>query len=161
MIELVTKIHVPRLRGREITDFLSDCDDAAYQQWWPGTHLRFHTVSGRGGSVGSHVFMEELVGTRRIKSTGEVVEFVPGKRVVVQMRHLVRLPVRLVIDLSDERDGVTITHVLRVGYEGVGGIFDPLLRLWFTDALQQAMDDHVRTEFPLLRDNVIQSPNAE
>jgi hypothetical protein len=35
---------------------------------------------------------------------------------------------------------------------GRGAALDPLFRLYFTRRLQRALDAHVRTEFPLLRD---------
>lgn len=39
-----------------------------------------------------------------------------------------------------------------VGYEGIGRVFDPVLRLYLSPKFAQAMDEHVRTEFPKLRD---------
>ena len=37
MFSLLTRTHVEEVSGREITDFLSGCNDAAFQSWWPGT----------------------------------------------------------------------------------------------------------------------------
>jgi len=53
MITLVTKLRVEGLRGREVTDFMLRASDEAYQRWWPGAHLRFHTVRRVAGDVGS------------------------------------------------------------------------------------------------------------
>ena len=79
MFSLLTRTHVPGLSGREITDFLSTCTDEAFRGWWPGTHFHLHTVKGTPGSVGSVVFMEELIGDRRINVTCELVDLVTGK----------------------------------------------------------------------------------
>ncbi|MGE5260816.1 MAG: hypothetical protein ACM3MH_08050, partial [Actinomycetota bacterium] len=67
MFSLITRTHVTGLSGREITDFLSTCDDEAFQRWWPGTHFHLHTVKGTPGTVGSVIFMDEMIGHRRVK----------------------------------------------------------------------------------------------
>jgi len=64
----------------------------------------------------------------------------------------VRLPGRLILGLEDEADGVAISHVVEAGFRGPGRIFDAVLRFWFTPEFADALDEHVRTEFPKLRD---------
>lgn len=155
MIELETQIHVPSLRAQEITDFFLTCDDAAYQRWWPGTHLSLHNLDGEPGRIGSLVYMDEFVGRRRVRMTGEIREFIPGKRIVWQLRQFIRLPVRLTLELADESDGVRITHSVRAGFGSAGRVFDSILNLWFDEVFRRDLDEHVRLEFPLLRDNVI------
>ena len=93
MFSIATRMHVAGLSGREITDFLSTCDDEAYRRWWPGTHFQLHTVKGTPGSVGSVVFLDELVGNRRVRLTCDLVDLVPGRKLVWQLRRpLFRLP---------------------------------------------------------------------
>ena len=45
MVTIESQFFVARIGGREITDFLLDCTDDRYRQWWPGTHLALHAVS--------------------------------------------------------------------------------------------------------------------
>jgi hypothetical protein len=153
MLSLNTTIHVPGLTGREITDFLVNCDDAQYQAWWPGVHLHFHTLRRVPGDVGSVVYMDEYVGRFRLTEKAVVVVAVPGKELVLQFVHGgLRMPARLIMRFNDERGGVTISHTIEAGFGGVGRVFDPLLRFWFGGEFAEAMDTHVRTEFPRLRD---------
>jgi len=153
MFSLAARMHVEELSGREITDFLSTCDDEAYQRWWPGTHFHFHTVKGRPGSVGSVVFMDELVGNRRVKVTCELVHLVPGRKLVWHMRRpMFRLPVRLVFQLKDDHSGVQIEQSIQAGFSGFARFLDPVFRLFFSASFAAAKDEHVRTEFPKLRD---------
>ena len=57
------------------------------------------------------------------------------------------------LDLEDDAGGVTITHTIRAGFKGIGRIVDPILRAFlFSDEFERAMDEHVKTEFPKLRD---------
>jgi hypothetical protein len=152
MIRLVTQIRVDGLKAKEITDFFVTCNDEAYQQWWPGTHLQLHPVRGRADEIGALIYMDEFIGTRRLRMTGELIDLIPGKRFVWQPRFYLPLPVRLIIELVDEQVGVRVTHVIEAGYAGIRRIFDPLFGLWFSGHFAADMDEHVKTEFPKLRD---------
>ena len=74
--------------------------------------------------------MDEYIGTRRVRMTVIVLEAVRPKKLVWQLKKLVNLPVRLYLELADYEGGVAITHTVRAGF----------------------MDDHAKTEFPMLRD---------
>jgi hypothetical protein len=152
MLTLETRIHVDGLHGSDVFDFLIDCTDEQYRRWWPGTHLRFHTLERRAGHVGNRVVMDEYVGRRRLRLTGVVREAVPGTTIVWQLGKGVLLPVRLRLDLADDGAGVTITHTVRAGLRGLGAALDPLLRRYFSVDLARDLDAHVRAEFPRLRD---------
>ena len=144
---------VPGLTGREVTDFMLDCDDTRYQEWWPGTHRAFHVLeAGRGaGHVGDRVWMDELVGDRHLRMAAEVVVAVPGEQIVWRLLPWrLPVPVRLALTLEDREDGVRLRHTLTAGWEGWGRLADPLWRLYFTRSFAAAMDRHARTEFPLL-----------
>ncbi|MBU0494209.1 MAG: hypothetical protein KKA73_08810 [Chloroflexi bacterium] len=148
----MSQVRVNGIRGVQVTDFLLNCTDREYQAWWPGTHLAFHTVEHHPSHVGNSVYMDEFVGQRRIKMMGIVTQVVPGKRIVWQMKKVVRLPVRLVLELEDDAAGATITHTIRAGFKGLGRLLDLFLRIYFSDEFARAMDEHAQTEFPRLRD---------
>lgn len=150
MIELQSQVRVSGVSGAEVLDFMLTCTDEQYQAWWPGMHLAFHTLTRRPGDVGNTVLMDEWVGSRRIKLHGIVTQVVPGRRIVWQFKQLVRLPARLSLEAVDAGDGVVLTHTLQAGFKGIGSILDPLLRLYFSDEFARAMDEHARTEFPML-----------
>lgn len=98
--------------------------------------------------------MDEYVGRRRVRMTGVVVEAVPGSKIIWQLKQEVRLPVRLLLELTDRDGGVAVRHTIRAGLSGVGRLLDPLLRRYFSPEFAAAMDQHVQTEFPLLRDRL-------
>jgi hypothetical protein len=153
MFSLITHTHVPGLSGREITDFLSTCDDESFRRWWPGTHFHLHTIKGAPGSLGSVIFMDEMIGQKRVKVRCELVELLPGRKLVWQLRRpLFRLPVRLIFQLHDNETGVHAEHVIEVGYPGVGSFLDPLLRFFFPAGFAADKDEHVRTELPKLKE---------
>ena len=63
----------------------------------------------------------------------------------------------LTLELADRDGGVLVRHTITAGYRGIGRMLDPLLRHYFSPAFAAAMDQHVRTEFPLLRDRLTQA----
>ena len=162
VLTLESEVTVNGLTGREITDFLVECGDDRYQAWWPGTHLQLHVLKHGSGDdhVGDVVLMDEYIGSRRVRMVGEVIEAVAGKRIVWQFRPAgLRLPVRLTLALSDVGRGVRLRHTITAGWPGRGRVLDPLWRLYFSRSFAGAMDRHVRTEFPLMRDLLRRAPD--
>jgi hypothetical protein len=96
--------------------------------------------------------MDEFIGDRRVAMKATVRELVDGRRVVWQMRKVVPLPVFLILELEDVDDGVRLKHTINAGFSGLARIFDPIFRTYFTQSFAEAMNEHVRTEFPKLRD---------
>ena len=163
MLTVESRMTLRGLTGREITDLLLECDDATYQEWWPGTHRAFHVIEPGPGTdhVGDLVWMDESVGSRRLRMAAEVLEVAPGERVVWQLRPWrLRPPVRLTLTLRDQGAGVELCHTITAGWSGWARAFDPLWRLYFTDAFAAAMDRHARTEFPLVRNLLHPSPSG-
>lgn len=156
MLTLQTQIRVDHITGTQIFDFFVDPDDRAYQRWWPGTHLQFHALERHEDHVGDVIYMDEYVGKRRVRMSVIVLDAVPGKTLVWQFKKGIKLPVRVTFDFADYDGGVAITHTIQAGLRGAGRILDPVLRLYFSRAFATAMDDHVRAEFPLLRDRLDQ-----
>jgi hypothetical protein len=152
MITLQTRLHVDGLTGRQVYDFLLNCTDRKYQEWWPGTHLQFHTVRRLPGDVGNTVYMDEFIGDRRVRMRGVVTAVLPERRMEWRWRKGIPLPARLTLDFDTDERGVWITHTLSVGWRGVGAVIDPLVRLYVSARFAAAMDEHVRTEFSKLSD---------
>jgi uncharacterized protein YndB with AHSA1/START domain len=120
MITVQSKTSVEGVTGRQLTDFLLYCSDEEYRRWWPGTHLHLRTLRRRPGGVGNVVYIDEKIGDVQLRATGVVIEAVPGKRIVWQLRAVVRLPVRLALDFQDDATGVHINHTICAGLPGLG-----------------------------------------
>jgi hypothetical protein len=150
MITLQSKVDVDGISAEALSDFMLNCTDADYQRWWPGTHLAFHTLKRIPGNIGNLVYFDEYVGKRRLKFQGVVSVYEPGRRIVWQMKWLVRLPAWLILEFESRPGGVRLVHALRAGYAGPGRIFDPLLRLYLSHEFGQELDRHAHVEFPKL-----------
>jgi len=152
MLTLQTVLDVRGLSGRQVTDFLLNCDDKQYQRWWNGTHLQFHTIKRYSEDIGNVVYMDEYVGKRRLKMQAIVLKAVSGREIIWQMKKGIRLPVWLALTVEDIKDSVRITHTITAGFRGIGKALDPLFRLYLSEEFEKAMDEHARIEFPKLRE---------
>jgi hypothetical protein len=151
MIEIRSVTHVAGLKGIDVTTFLLNPTDIGYRMWWEGTHLQFHPIKKSTGTEKA-VYMDEYIGARRVRMTAIVIESIAGAKITWQLEKIIRLPAWLSLELEDDDEGVTITHTIRAGFAGAGRILDPLLRLYFSESFTRALDEHVKTEFPKLRD---------
>jgi hypothetical protein len=122
-----------------------------YRMWWEGTHLQFHPLTKSTGTEKA-VYMDEYIGGRRVRMTAIVIESIAGAKITWQLKKVIKLPAWLSLELEDDDEGVTITHKIRAGFAGAGRILDPVLRIYFSEGFTRALDDHVKTEFPKLRD---------
>ncbi len=154
MITLTTIVDIKEVSSHEIYDFMLNCTDADYQAWWPGTHLKWHTLLRQPGNLGNLVYFDEYVGHRRLRFRGIVTELLPEQKIVWQMIKLIRLPAWLTLELAPQPEGLRLTHTLSIGFDGSGKLLDPLLRLYFTDAFARTLDEHARAEFPMLAEKL-------
>jgi hypothetical protein len=152
MITLQSKTRVAGISGRAILEFLLNATDGDYQRWWPGVHLQLHTIRRHPDNIGNVVYMDEFVGRYRLNATGVVVEVLSGKKIVWQFKKGFRLPVWLSLAFDDDAAGVSVTHTVRAGFGGLGRILDPIFRVYFSAPFAAALDEHVKVEFPRLRD---------
>jgi hypothetical protein len=65
------------------------------------------------------------------------------------------LPVRLTLELAERWRSRPAAH-RHGGLPWRRRVLDPLLRRYFSAEFAAAMDEHARTEFPLLRDHLAQ-----
>lgn len=147
MIVMATEVDVKGSSGKRIYDFMLNCTDEAYDAWWPGTHLAFHTIQRKPGNLGNVVYFDEYVGKRRLTFTMIVTEAVPNKKVVWQMMKIIKLPGWLTLEFEDHDGGVKIVHAVSVGFAGIGRLLDPILRIYFSDKFERELKAHAQTEF--------------
>ena len=150
MIKLVSEVNVQGIDGDEVLDFMLNCTDADYQEWWPGVHMAFHTIQRYPNQIGNIVYFDEYVGKTRLKFKGMITEYVPGRKVVWQMMMGVRLPASVTLECQQQADTLHLVHTLTVGFNRLGKVLDPLIRIYLSEDFCAELDEHARTEFPLL-----------
>ena len=150
MLKIVTEVVVGDVSRREMYDFMLYCTDEDYQAWWPDMHLAFHTIKRRPNDLGNLVYFDEYIGSRRLRFHAVVTELEEDSRIIWQMKMGFRLPAWLSFELEEHPAGVMVRHTLLAGFSGLGRILDPLLKLYLSASFAQELDEHARTEFPML-----------
>ena len=152
MIELRTEVKVKGISGKNVSDFMLNCTDEDYQNWWPGMHLAFHTKKRFPNDLGNLVYFDEYVGKRRLKFEGIVVKNIPGREIVWQLKKEVKLTVWLVLEFEDKDEGVLIIHTIKAGFERAGRLLDPFFRLYLNQSFEKDLEEHAHIEFNKLTD---------
>ena len=144
-----TNVLVKNLSAHSLYEFMLRCTDEQYATWWPGTHFAFHTIKREPNDVGSLVYLDEMVGARRLKYKAVVIEANPDRKITWQMKKLVKLPGYLSLELQDTDAGVDIRHTLSIGYDNAFSrvFIDPLVRLYANKQFEADLADHAETEF--------------
>jgi len=154
MIKHVVELTVQNATAQQFYDFMINPTSACYRAWWPGEHLDFYIVKrGKKSHLGDVVFMDEYLGSKSRRLTGYAV-VAKAKRpniIIWQMKKArLRLPIFVGLFLKDVPDGVAVKHELRIGYRGLGMVFDPLIKLCFNKPYRRALEAHCRAEWPML-----------
>lgn len=150
MLTLTTRVQIEINDISPIYDFLLNCDDNHYQKWWRGVHLSFHTTKEKPGEVGSEIYMDEIVGSKRIRFNAIIVKAEKDKEIVWQMKKIMLLPAWLTIRFKSKESHVVLIHTFSAGFSGFGRIFDPIIRLYLNKHFEKELAFHAQTEFPIL-----------
>lgn len=147
MVTIKTEILLHDVSAEQITDFMINCSDAMYQQWWPGTHIAFHKLTDYPSQVGNIVYFDEYIGKTRLQFKGVVKQYLEGGEICWQMKKGVKLPAWLSLNLEDHNNGIKLTHKLSLGYKGIGRLFDPLIMLFMPSNFEYELNEHAQIEF--------------
>ena len=150
MISHLVKLTVPNATAEQFYNFMINPSSKRYREWWPGEHIAFYiTKRGDKTHVGDEVFFDEYIGeSRRLAFDGVVIRTDFPKVIIWQMKKAgIRLPATLRLDLRDSPGGVKVRHELRIGYNGIGKLLDPFIKLYFNESYSEALTVHCQTEW--------------
>ncbi|MCL2350377.1 MAG: hypothetical protein FWC67_02740 [Defluviitaleaceae bacterium] len=153
MVKHKVKVVVPEARATDFYDFMINPTDEKYSAWWPGEHLQFHIVKrGKACHTGDIVFMDEYLGkNRRLTFHGKVIKAKKPKQIVWQMQKFgIGLPAYVKLTLKDTPYGLKVKHETKIGYDGLGKLLDPIIKLYFNKSFQKALEKHCLIEWPKL-----------
>ena len=153
MVKHTVELIVPNARAEQFYDVMINPCDSRYSEWWPGEHLQFHIVEkGDENHLGDRVFVDERLGKKH-RLTAQSVVITANRPHKIEWRgRKLGMPVELELEFSDTDDGVRLKHEVRIGYLGVGRLFDPLIKLYFNKSFQNAIEEHCKTEWHKLVD---------
>ncbi|MCL2563880.1 MAG: hypothetical protein FWE08_07590 [Oscillospiraceae bacterium] len=150
MIRHTVELTVPNASAKQFYDFMINPCDQRYSEWWQGEHLQFHIVKhGKENHLGDVVFMDEYLGkNRRLTFFAVVITANRPNKIEWQMKKAnLRLPAVVDLELNDTDAGIRLKHELRIGYSGIGKLFDPFIKLYFSKSFRNALEEHCNIEW--------------
>jgi hypothetical protein len=150
MISHIVELSVSGAKAEQFYDFMINPDSRRYREWWAEEHLEFRIVKrGSKEYLGDEVYYDEyLGGKRRLAFFAVVTAAIRPNKIIWQMKKAgTRLPAYLDLELHDSPEGIQIRHELRIGYPGIGRIFDPFIRIYFNKSFRAALEEHCRIEW--------------
>jgi len=138
---------LPNACATAFYDFMVDPPAEVYENWLPGEHYEFHVVSHSEKSpIGDLIYFDQCISNRyRLKFYGIVREANKPKRIAFQMRKFgMNLPGYLELDFLDTEEGLLLTETLRIGLNGIGKVFDPLIKMFCKGFFKELSEHHTR-----------------
>ena len=152
MIEHTDVVVVDSMSAKDVYGFMLNCTDELYNQWWPGTHLAFHTIERKPNDLRNLVYFDEMVGKRRLRYHTIVTKANQNREIEWQLKKPVLLPVRFNLQVQDiDSGGVQITSQLTIGSDSIGGRLIAFgARFYMTSKFKADLSQHAHTEFQML-----------
>jgi len=155
MIKHIVELRIKNATAEQFYEFMINPNDQEYNEWWKEEHLKFHiTKKGDESHLGDHVYFDEYLGKkRRLKFHAVVTVADKPNKIVWQMKAAgIKMPFYVILGLKNNEDGLYVSHELKLGYTGIGIIFDPFIRLYFNKSFRNALENHCNIEWYKLAD---------
>ena len=131
-------------------EFMINPPPETYARWLPGEHHEFHIVKhSKAPPIGDLIFFDQHI-SKKHRLTFYAVTIIADKtnHVLYQMRKFgINLPGYLDLRFQETTEGLLLTETIRVGFNGIGKIIDPILRLFFNKSFFIAMNGHHKREW--------------
>ena len=155
MIKYVLKSTLPNARAEDFYDFMINAPADVYANWLPEEHYEFRVVKRSNESpIGDLVYFDQNIGHKyRMKFYATIKAANKPNRVVFQMRKFgIDIPGYLELDFSDTTEGLILTETLRIGFNGFGKLFDPIIKIVYGIRFYHVFKDHHKREWQNLSD---------
>jgi len=155
MIKHKVEIIVKNALAEQFYEFMINPNDKKYNEWWAEEHLQFHiTKKGDENHLGDCVYFDEYLGAkRRLKFHAFITVADKPEKIVWQMKMAgIKMPFYVILGLKNKEDELYVSHELKLGYTGIGSIFDPFIRLYFNKSFRKALENHCNIEWYKLAD---------
>ena len=155
MVTYTLHSKLPNAVALDFFEFMSNAPAEVYANWLPEEHYEFHVVKRSNTSpIGDLYYFDQNIGLKyRMKFFAIVKEANPPNRIAFQIRKFgINLPGYLALDFLDTEDGLALTETLRIGFNGLGRICDPFIKIVYGNKFFQVFKDHHKREWKNLSD---------
>jgi len=149
------KSKLPNAKAGDFFNFMINPPPDVYADWLPDEHYEFHLIKkGKNEPVGNFFYFDQNIGKKyRMKFHATMITAERPNKVVFKMQKFgVSLPGFLELEFDDMTDGLELTERIRIGFNGIGRVLDPFIRIVYNKRFFEEMDDHHKREWQSLSD---------
>jgi len=136
---------LPGAKAKDFFDFMAYAPQDVYDKWLPEEHYEFHLIEkGKDEPVGNFYYFDQNIGKKfRMRFYAILIAAERPTRVVFRMRKFgITLPGFLELNFEDTSDGLVLTEQIRIGFNGIGAVLDPFIRIVYSKRFFKEMDSH-------------------
>ena len=155
MIIHTMKSNLPGASAQQFYAFMINPLPEVYANWLPGEHHEFHIVKhSKTTPVNDLIYFDQYISPKhRLKFYATIKIANKPNRVVFQMRkYCINIPGYLELEFCDISGGLMLAETIRIGFEGIGKVLDPFIRMVFNKSFFEALDGHHKREWANLAD---------
>jgi len=141
---------LPGAGAEDFFGFMTNPPPDIYAEWLPDEHYKFHLIKkGKNEPAGNFFYFDQNIGKKhRMKFYATLVVVERPIRLVFQMRKFgINLPGFLELNFEDTSDGLVLTEQIRIGFKGIGRVFDPFIKIVYSKRFFVEMDAHHKREW--------------
>jgi len=153
MISYTMKSKLPNAKAEDFFNFMTNPPPAVYADWLPDEHYEFHLIKkGKSDPIGNFFYFDQNIGKKhRMKFHATIIAAERPNKVLYQMRKFgITLPGFLELEFENIPDGLALTEQIRIGFNGIGRVFDPFIRIVYSKGFFEEMDGHHKREWQSL-----------
>lgn len=126
-----------------------------YRHWLPEEHHKFYVVKhGRQTPIGDLVYYDQHISKSHRLNFYAIIRVAKNtNKIVFQMRKFgINLPAYLDLEFHDTTSHLFLKEEIRIGFDGIGKILDPVIKMFFNKSFFNAMNSHHKREWSCLAD---------
>ena len=150
MITHIMKSNLLGANAKQFYEFMINPPPNVYAHWLPNEHHEFHIVKqSKTTPVDDLIYFDQHISPKhRLRFYAVTKTANKPNRVVFQMRKFgVNIPAFLELDFCDTPDGLLLTETLRIGFNGVGKLLDPFIKIVYNKTFFEALNQHHKREW--------------
>jgi hypothetical protein len=150
MIIYTLKSILPNAKADDFYNFMINAPQDVYANWLPDEHYEYHVVKRSSQSpVGDLFYFDQNIGKKyRMKFNAVIINAKNPNNIVFQMRKCgIKIPGYLELNFSENNEGLQLTEILRIGFNGIGLIFDPFIKLIYGKRFYNVFKEHHKREW--------------
>jgi hypothetical protein len=150
MVTYTLTSNLPNAKSSDFYNFMINAPQDVYVNWLPEEHYEYHVVKRSSQSpVGDLFYFDQNIGKKyRMKFNAVIIRAKKPNNIVFQMRKYgIKIPGYLQLDFSDNNEGLQLTEILRIGFNGFGKILDPFIKLIYGKRFYNVFKEHHKREW--------------